>query len=39
MKKDDTDKMVAFLQNTIDRIERIKKLLKDDKIKKVYTQR
>ena len=31
MKKDDTDKMVAFLQNTIDRIERIKKLLKDDK--------
>ena len=31
MKKDDTDKMVAFLQNTIDRIERIKKLLKNEK--------
>jgi len=31
IKKDDTDKMIQFLQNTIDRIERIKKLLKDDR--------
>jgi len=31
LKKDDTDKMIAFLQNTIDRIERIKTLLKDDR--------